>query len=605
LSLMIKRPYTLTPSARMLDSAKMSDKRNQQERKAKRMCRFGDFEVDLVAGELRKKGIKLKLSGQPFAVLRLLLDQPGELVRREALRSHIWANDTFVDFEHGLNAAVNKLRETLSDTANHPRYIETLHRRGYRFIAPVQRWPANNPLQPIRAITVLPLQNGSRDPEQDYFVDGMTEALITDLAKIRALRVISQPSRMRQKQFAEIARELNVDAIVEGAVRRIGNRVRIAIRLIHQPSGTHVWAESYERDLNDVFALQSEVARAIATEIRIALSSKEQLALERSHIVLPAAYEAYLRGRFYWNKRTAKDVKKSIDCFRQATELHPEYALAWAAMADAYLMLGSMVLEVIPPREAMPKARSAAQKALEIDDTLGEAHSTMAYIRAAYDYDWQAAQENFQRALALNPGYATAHHWYAVVLSRLGKLDLAQFEISKAHELDPLSLQINSEMAAISYLRRDYDQAIDQARRTLDLDAAFPTAHAYLALTYLQKKLFADALRHAKQAAESWGTSASSLGLMAGCYAASGKKREAREFVERLHRLSQRQYVPSFVFAWIDTLSGDKASALAKLERAYAERSSYLMLLKMEPSLDLLRSDSRFLDLERRVGLAS
>lgn len=267
-------------------------------------------------------------------------------------------------------------------------------------------------------------------------------------------------------------------------------------------------------------------------------------------------------------------------------------------------MLGSMALEVIPPQKAMPQARAAAQKALEMDDSLGEAHVTLAYISTAYDYDWETVLNGFERAVALNPGYATAHHWFAVVLSRMGDLDLAQSEINKAHELDSFSLQINSEISAMSYFRRDYERAVEHALKTLELEPTFPTTHAYLALAYLQRKMFTGELRHAKKPATSWGHGTSSLELMAGWYTASGKKSKAKALIGQLQKLSKQQYVSAFTFAWIYSLLHDKEAALAHLEHAYAERSSYVMLLKMEPSLNYMRSDPRFRDLQKRVGLS-
>lgn len=592
----------------------MAVKARRREMALPRARRFGDFEVDLVAGELRKRGLKLRLSGQPFEVLRVLLERPGDVVTRQELRARLWSDHTFVDFDHGLNAAVNKLREMLGDSAQQPRYLETLPRRGYRFVAPVQPGIARAiSLRPrvipkhIRSLAVLPLGNLSGDPEQEYFADGMTEALITDLAKIRALRVISRTSVMRYKgvrrPLPEIAQELNVDGVVEGSVLRIGDRVRITAELIHGPSDTHLWAESYERDLRDVLALQGEVAQAIAAEIRIKVTPHERARLARKRGVVREAHEAYLKGRYYWNKRTPDAFRKSLEHFQQAIETDPAYALAYAGVADAYVILGSVFHEMLSPREAMPRARAAAKKALEIDETLGEAHAALAYISALHDYDWEAAEKGFQRALALNPGYATARHWYALHLAYQGKLDQAQAEIERAREIDPLSLQINTDMVGVFYLRRAYDQAVEQARKTLDLDATFPDAHLMLALAYKQKGMYAEALAEGEKAASFSAHSAVSLGCIGGCCAARGKKGDARKIIEELQKLSKRQYVSSFFVAWIYANLRDKEASLAHLEQAYSERSTYLAVIKVEPTLDFLRSDPRFQDLLRRVGL--
>jgi TolB-like protein len=392
---------------------------------------FGGFHLDLAAGELRKRGVKLRLSGQPFEILRLLLERPGRVVSRQELRGRLWANETFVDFDHGLNAAINKLREILGDSSERPRFIETVPRRGYRFIAQVHDGAsALLPLRHravrrrIRSLAVLPLENLSGDPEQEYFADGMTEALITDLAKISALRVISRTSVMQykgaHKSLPQIAQELNVDGVVEGSVLRIGERVRITAQLVHSDSDTHLWAESYERDLRDVLAIQADVAQAIAAEIRVRVTPRERKQLRLVHTIDPKAHEAYLLGRYHWNKRAPDSLKKSLEYFRQAIEIQPHYALPYAGLADAYVLLGSMALQVMAPHETMPKARAAAERALQMDETLGEAHATLAYICAAYDYDWEAAERGFRLAVSLNPSYATARHWHGSFWQGMG-----------------------------------------------------------------------------------------------------------------------------------------------------------------------------------------
>ena len=584
----------------------MSADANHPARSPSRIYRFGDFEVDLRAGQVRKGGSKLRLPGQSFEILHLLLEHPGEVVTRQELRGRLWPDDTFVDFEHGLNAAINKLREVLGDSAERPRYIETLPRRGYRFIAEVREGPGG-PLKRIRSLAVLPFENLSGDPEQEYFVDGMTEALITDLAKISALRVISRASVMRYKgtckPHSEIAQELSVDGVVEGSVLRVGKHVRISAQLLHASFDGHLWAESYERDLRDVFALQAEVAQAIAGEIRIQVTPRERKRLRQVRRVDPRAYEAYMLGRFFWNKRTPEGMSKSLVHFQQAIEQDPGYALAYAGLADAYVGLGFALHEIASSREVMPKARAAAKKALEIDESLGEAHATLAFISTIHDYDWEAANRGFTRALVLNPGNAKVHHLHAAYLSYQGRLDEAQAEIEQARETDPLSLPINNHEAVVFYFRREYDQAIKQARRTLDLDASFPNAHLTLSLIYQQKAKYADALAEAEKAASFSGRSAASLGCIGGCYAALGRPNEAKNVIKELQTLSKGQYVSPFVIAWVYVNLRDKEAALAHLEQAYAERSTYLPHIKVDPSLDFLRSDPRFKDLQCRVGL--
>ena len=341
------------------------------------LLRFGVVELDLKTGELRKAGVLLRLPPQPFKILALLASRPGQLVTREEIQQEIWGSETFVDFELGLNAAIKSIRDVLGDDSETPRYIQTLPRRGYRFIAPVDKMAAASvPSRArIESIAVLPLENLSRDPEQEYFADGMTEALITDLGKISALRVISRQSVLRYKRtkkpLPEIARELNVDAIVEGTVQRAGNRVRITANLLHAPTDRHLWAESYERDLRDVLALQGEVAQAIAHEVQVKLTPQEQTRLASARPVNPEAYEAYLKGR---HLQFVADPK-AFEFHQRATQIDPTWAPAYAAIVVPTLLLG------LPPREACAMARAAASKALELDDTLSEAYHAMAWVR--------------------------------------------------------------------------------------------------------------------------------------------------------------------------------------------------------------------------------
>jgi TolB-like protein len=359
--------------------------------------RFGSFEADCNSGELHKHGVRLKLVGQPFEILRVLLERPGKVVSRGELRSLLWPDDTFLDFDHGLNAAVHRLREALGDSHEKPRYVQTVPRRGYRFIAQVRKTtgnlfspPRQTARKSIRSLAVLPVENLSRDSEQEYFSDGMTEALITDLAKIGALRVISRTSVMGykgvRKPLAEIAQELNVEGIVEGSVLRVGGHVRISAKLVRAGTDKQLWANSYQRHVRDVLALQAEVARAIAAEIRVRVTPRERKHLRVARKVNPKAHESYLLGRYHWNKRTFESLDKSLEHFRAATEIDPSYALAYAGIADTYVVLGGAPYERVSPQEAMPEASVAAQKALEIDTSLGEAHATLAFINWLYQH---------------------------------------------------------------------------------------------------------------------------------------------------------------------------------------------------------------------------
>lgn len=492
-----------------------------------------------------------------------------------------------------------------------------VHRHGhgkngsvYAFTADIDRWLKYEPegdRKDIHSVVVLPLHNLSGDPAQEYFADGMTESLIIDLGKIRALRVISRASAMRYKSLRKslltIAKELNVDGVVQGTVLRVGKRVRITAKLIHAPSGTQVWAESYERDIRDVLALYREVARAIADEISVKLFPLERAHFNRESRVATEAHVAYLRGRYFWNKRTPDSLRKSMTYLQRAIELDSHYALAHAGLADAYAVLGSVFLDSLPPREAMPKALQFAAKALELDASLGEAYVTTAYIRCMYDFDWAAAEKVFQRAIAYNPGYSVAHEWYAIYLALSGRKKEALDEISRALDTDPLSLQINTASVQVHYFVADYDRAIECGLKTLDLDPTFSTARIFLAMAYQKAKLFKKALKEAQKAATFSSDKAAILGCIGGCYASLGEEEESLRIIKRLKQLAKSRYVPAFVLAWIymHLQSGDKT--LQYLDQAYAERSSYLSVIGVEPGMNFLRGDARFRNLQSNIGL--
>src|SRR5438445_10084124 len=370
--------------------------------------RFGVFEVDLRVGELRKKGIKIKLQDQPFQILQILLERSGEVVTREELRGRIWPADTFVDFDQGLNNAIKRLRESLSDSPDNPRFIETVPRHGYRFIGNLGATTGR-----IKSLAVLPLENLSRDPEQEYFAEGMTEALITTLAKIGELRVVSRTSAMQykgvHKPVREIAQELGVDMIVEGTVLRAGRRVRITAQLIDAPKEMHLWAESYERDLRDVLALQSEVAQAIARQVQVKLTPQDLAHFAQPHPVDPEAYEAYLKGRYHWNRRSGEGFGKAVQSFQTAIARDPSYAAAYAGLAEC--LTGLSAWGFVPAQEGCGKAKGLARQALEIDHSLAEAHAALGFA-SMYDYDFLTAEREFERSIELNPRYASAHEWF-------------------------------------------------------------------------------------------------------------------------------------------------------------------------------------------------
>jgi len=620
------------------------------------VIRFGVFEVDLRAGELRRNSHQIKLQEQPFRTLVLLLKASGQVVTREDLRRQLWPEDTFVDFDHSISSAINRVREALGDSAERPRYVQTVA-RGYRWIAPIAPGnglsASNSPLQPelpdeavktrqfarktillfcagcslillaavgfmrwrergrgeipIRSVAVLPLQNLTGNPEQDYLTEGMTDELITDLAKLGTVRVISRTSVVRyggtQKSLPEIARELNVDAIVEGTVTESPGHIHVSAQLVQaQPEKLekHLWAESYDRPTQDLVALQEELCREIAGAVRSSIAPQESAKL-RHRNVSPEAYRLFLKGRYFWNRRTGEGFEHAIDYFDQAIAKQPDYAEAYTGLADSYLLLSGYYME--PQNRSIPKARTAAQKALELDSSLAEPHASLGMIAMNYDWNWAEAERQYRQAIALNPNYATAHHWYAEYLASMGRFDEGLAEIQVAEQLDPLSLIISSDHGKILFLARRYDRAIAQNRKTLEMDPNFVLAHSWLAVAELQKGLFSDGIAELEKNRASDDSLFSSAWLVY-AYAAAGRRAEAQKAVEELRHLTSNRNVDSglMVVGYIGL--GDKEQAFAWLDREYAERSVGLTSLKVNPLYDPLRSDPRFQDLMRRVGLA-
>jgi serine/threonine protein kinase/tetratricopeptide (TPR) repeat protein len=455
----------------------------------------------------------------------------------------------------------------------------------------------------ITSLAVLPLENLSHDPEQDYFTDGMTEAIITDLANISSLKVISRTSVMQykgtKKPLPAIARELGVDGVVEGSVLREGQQVRIAVQLIHGPSDRHLWAQSFDRELNGILALQREVARTIAEEIRIKLTPQERAQLTSTRPVNPAAHEAYLKGRYFWNKRTREGLQKGIEYFQQAIEEDPTFALAHVGLADSYAVLS--VQGFLRTREGYPRARAEATKALEIDDNLAEPHADLAWVKMAFDLDWAGAEREFQRTLELNPNLANGYHWYGLYLVYMGRFDEGLTEIKRARELDPLAPQINTNLAGAYYNSRQYDQALQEIRNTLEIFPNYAQARYNLGFIYIQKGLYEEAISQFQQAIALEGSRHPRyLAALGHAYGAAGRKGAAQTILKEL--LGQEGVDPCQIVSVYLGL-GQKEKALDWLGKAYEDRGNCLYILKVSPSADPLRSDPRFQDLLHRIGL--
>ncbi len=469
----------------------------------------------------------------------------------------------------------------------------------------IRDWPFT-PRPEIRSLAVLPLENRLGDPSQDLLIDGMTEALINDLAKIGALRVISYTSvaryKGRQTLFPQIARELNVDAVVQGTVLRSGERVRVAARLIHASTGLQMWSDSYERYLRDVPVLQQEVARAIAGEIRINLTPQDEARLTDARPVNPEAVDAYLKGRSYLDKRNEEALRTAIACFQEAAQIDPAYALPQVSLSDAYFALGTVNVGALPPAEALQKGRAAASKALELDDSLAEAHTALGVIRL-YSWEWADAEQEFNRAIALNPNYAPAYSWYGIYLAARERIGEALARMYRAREIDPLSPHISQNVGWVLMYAHQYDEAIEQYKRALELDPSFLFARLRLAGAYQQKHMFHEAVGEFEQAIDISNRSPSALSGLAHAYAVNGRASEARQILKELLQSRDRRYVNSSSIAAIYLGLGEKDQALDWLEKAYQEHSYQNVFLKVDEEFAPLRSDPRFQDLLRRLGL--
>ncbi|MFI5119112.1 MAG: protein kinase [Thermoanaerobaculia bacterium] len=456
----------------------------------------------------------------------------------------------------------------------------------------------------IRSLAVLPLQNLSGDPSQEYFADGMTEELIADLARISGLRITSRTSVMSyrdtKKRLPEIARELGVDAVVEGSVSRADGKVRVTAQLIDAVSDKHLWAQTYERDLGDVLALESEIAQAVARAGRLELAPPELAQLAKTRRVDPAAFEAYVKGRYFWNKRGGENLKKAIGFFQQALDVDPAYAVAYSGIADSYTQLG--YLSLLAPREVFPKAREAAEKALELDASLAEPHASLAYVRFYFDWDWAGAEREFQRAIELNPNYATAHDWYAYLLTATGRLPEARAEIKRAHELDPLSVPIESDMGFLLHYSYEQDRAAEELRKALEMNPQYPPAHLFLGRVYQAKGLYEQAIAEyqATGPLKEWVPTVAAIGYV---YGVMGKRREALQVLSNLEARSKKEYVTAYGVALVHAALGDKDRAFAWLEKGVEERTHWLVWLKRDLRWEPIRSDPRFAEMIRRVGL--
>jgi len=571
-----------------------------------RTVRFGAFEVDLQARELRKRGLRLKLQEKPFQILEMLLERPGEVVMRHELRKRLWP-DTYVGFDRSLNTAINTLRRALGDSPGNPRFVETHSRRGYRFIAPLEMAEEAAPAiaQPLRSVAILPFENVGADPELEYLSDGITESIISTLSQLPDVRVMARSAVFRYKgpgiDPLAVGRDLRLHAVLTGRVVPHGDNLTIGTELVEVQNGWRLWGEVYTRSVSEIFAVQEDIAQEIASNLSLRLAGEERNVFIKRSTGNVEAYRDYLKGRYYCNKMSPDALRKSVGCFEQAIEKDSRYALAHAGLADAYNLFAFFGLR--PAKEVMPLAKEAALRALELDETLAEAHVTLGSIRDIYDWDWSAGEQEFQRALELSPSYPAAHHGYADHLAALGRTQEALSEIFKAQELDTLSLVYSMEIAWNWFMAREYDRALEQSLKTLEMEPLFTPAQHTLGLAYEQMGKPEEAIAAFQRALTGSGGNPVPLAAMAHAYSTAGRRSEATEKLNELRQLAREAYVPPYWLALPHAGLGEKDAAFEWLERAYEQRDVWLVWLKREPRFDVLRSDPRLEHLLRGIGL--
>jgi len=637
---------------------------------AQPVLRFGPYEVDVYAGELRKYGIKIHIQDKPLRLLGLLARRPGKLVTREELQEELWPGQTFVEYEDGLNTAIRKLRETLSDQRDKPKFIETVPRRGYRFIAPVEEVmetphagledepseaepppaapataPPSDPGEERKApdwtvaalvlviaiaaisyvawrhfraagpkpitgsamLAVLPFENLTGDAGEEYVSDGFTEEIISQLGRLNhdQLRVIARTSMMTykgsRKPIKEIAQELGVNYVLEGSIRKTGDGLRVTAQLIRADDQTHLWAREYDRPLGDLVQVQGEVAQAVAQEIQVQLSPEVKETLAGAQPVDPEAYSAYLKGRFFWNKRSGDSLTTAVGFFEETIQRNPKYAPAYAGLADAYNAL--MFYGFMSGAEGIPKAKAAAMKAVELDGSLAEGHASLGYVYFMWEWNWAAAEKEFQRAIQLDANYVSAHHWYALYLAALGRAPESLAQIHQAREIDPLSVIVTAASGYVAYFARQNDQAAAESEAALQKDPDFMAAHVVLGLASEGQANYGKAILEFQKTLQLSNVRPGAyLDYLGHAYAISGNRAEAEKILVALKDQAKSGKTTSYQAPTLIAL-GRNDEAMEVLEEGFEGRSDGLLWLKVDPRFDALRADSRFQYLLRRAGM--
>jgi TolB-like protein/Flp pilus assembly protein TadD len=581
---------------------------------------FGPFRLNPPERLLLCGTTPVALTPKVFDTLVILVRNSGHVVNKDDLMKEIWPH-TNVE-EANLTQNVFTLRKALAQHHKGSSYIETVPKRGYRFSAKVREvadkggYQAVEPdnsrsgVEPnaddgssaIQSLAVLPLANAGADPNAEYLSDGITESIINSLSQLPHLRVMARSAVFRYKgrevDPQEVGREMGVRAVLTGRVLQLRNRLIIRIELIDVAEGRQIWGEQYDREPLDIIAVQEEISQEISGKLRLKLTGQQKKLLLKRYTENTEAYHAYLKGRYYWNKRTEEGFRRGIECFQRAIEKDTNYALAYAGLADCYNLLNSY--GILPPGESAPVIKAAIRQALKIDDVLAEAHASLGHVKMMHDWDWPGAESEFKRALELNPNYATAHHWYALYLRAMGRFDESLLELKQAQKLDPLSLIINAVVGAHFYYARQYDRAIEQCRETLELDPNFHVAYGIIGEAYTQQGMYKEAIAELQKAISlSFGPEG--LAMLGYAYAVAGQRSQARKVLNRLKDLSDQRYIEPASIAIIYVGLAQREQAFEWLERAYEDRNELLMMLKVDPRLDTLRSDTRFTELLRRV----
>jgi TolB-like protein/Flp pilus assembly protein TadD len=572
-----------------------------------RLVKFGIFEADLASRELRKNGAKIRLQDQPFQVLTVLLEKPGGVVTRDELRQQIWPSDTFIDFDKGLNVAINKIREALGDSAENPRFVETLPRRGYRFLAPLDGTHEDPPKRgaPIDSIAVLPLANSSPDLDTECIAVGIPGNIIHRLSQVPGLRVISWNSVSSYKHHETdpkaIGRSFNVRALLFGRIWVRANKLRLHVDLVDTANGEELWGEQYDRELAEIFTVQDEIAHEVSQKLRLKLTGDASARLGRHQTDNIEAYQLYVRGRHSIEQRSMGGFKKGTECLGEAIRKDPGYALAYAELSQCLHMpayYGS-----VSPEEAYPKARAVALKALGMDETLAEAHDTLATIAQNYDWDWESSEKEYKRAIELNPNYPVARLHYAMHLALQGRFEQAIREAREGQSRDPMSGVMNAALAFVLLTARRFDWCVEQSLTTIDVDPSLTFTYVSLGMAYEQKGMFREAIMTNEKGLSVGGSAAFHKSAIAHIHGLSGDHAKAREILRELQQASERSYMPYWSLAIVYEGLGEKELAIESLQKALARREAVLVSLKVWPLLDKLRDDPRFQEIERRVGL--